>query len=84
LSKLTTALSIWDYHTSNAIETNNGNKNAGYEVDLDVTWKHSENVSVAAGVGSFQPGGAINEAVATATKSVNPATLGYAELHVKF
>ena len=57
-----------------------GNKFIGNEYDLDLTWAHSENVSVSAGVGTFQPGNFVK-----ATQGVNsPATLGYTDFSVKF
>ncbi len=70
-----------------------GNKHLGSEIDLDLTWKHSENVSFSTGWGSFLPGGIIKEAVQSAAGSggspatgtgVSPATLAYFDVRVKF
>jgi len=84
LSKLTAGVSWWNYRYQNqaAVPAGaKGNKFQGNEYDLDLTWAHSENVSVSAGVGSFQPGRAYIVANATA---VSPATLGYADFNIKF
>jgi hypothetical protein len=89
LSKLTASLSWWNtraqnetaYQVATAAKTN-GDVMLGNEYDLDLTWKHSENVSVSAGAGSFQPGSAykaVNLGVAN-----SPATLCYADFNVKF
>jgi hypothetical protein len=85
LSKLTVGGSWWNYRYQNAadplVATNaKGNKFIGNEYDLDLSWAHSENVTVSAGVGSFQPGGAIKVQVV----ANNPATLCYTDVSVKF
>jgi hypothetical protein len=54
----------------------NGNSHIGAELDVDVTWTHSENVSFAAGWATFQPGGALYEAVKTANLAANGNFLG--------
>lgn len=85
LSKLTIALSGWNYRlqTANGIPTAQaGNKFLGNEYDLDLSWAHSENVTVSAGVGDFQPGR--NLILATVGGHASPARLGYADLSVKF
>lgn len=88
LNKLTAALSYWNYHVQNATALQNqvpgniqGNKALGSEYDLDLTWQHSENVSVSAGAGIFNPGSAY---VVTQGPAVNTARVGYAEAHLKF
>lgn len=84
LNKLTAGVSWWNYRMQNQAGVPagaKGNKFLGNEYDLDLTWAHSENVSVSAGVGSFQPGRAYIVANAT---GINPATLGYADFNVKF
>jgi hypothetical protein len=75
----------------------NGNKHIGAELDVDVIWTHSENVAFATGWGTFQPGGLIQQAAqndtATSTSApasqksqqpVNPVTLAYFDVRVKF
>ncbi len=83
LTKLTAGLSWWNlrHQTANNLSAAAaGNKFIGNEYDLDLTWAHSENVSVSAGVGTFQPGNFVK-----ATQGVNsPATLGYTDFSVKF
>ena len=85
LSKLTAGVSAWNYRFQNAADANviaaKGNKGIGTEFDLDLTWAHSENVSVSAGVGSLQPGRAIRD---QKTSGVSPATLAYTDFSVKF
>ena len=84
LSKLTAGVSAWNYRFQNAADaavvTGKGNKGIGTEFDLDLTWAHSENVSVSAGVGSLQPGRNIRDQ----KPAVNPATLAYTDFSVKF
>jgi hypothetical protein len=88
LSKLTAGISVWNFRrqTANGVATiNAGNKNLGNEYDLDLTWAHSENVSVSAGVGDFQPNRGITIAAGTLNAGhVSPARLGYADLSIKF
>ena len=88
LSKLTAGISAWNYRrqTANGVATANaGNKNLGNEYDLDLTWAHSENVTVSVGAGDFQPNAGITVADAAANGgSVSPARLGYADLSIKF
>jgi hypothetical protein len=93
LSKLTVGLSAYDYRVTTAYgvpTANRGNKFLGREYDLDLTWAHSENVSVSAGAGDFQPGRAIivgnvnNNLGAGASQGVASARLCYADLSVKF
>lgn len=89
LSKLTAGLSWWNYRAQNESALNNGaglpgpqgNVFLGNEYDLDLTWKHSENVSVSAGVGDLQPGRAV---IASNGPAVSPATLCYADFAIKF
>jgi len=83
----TIALSGWNYRlqTANGVTAvRAGNKFLGNEYDLDLTWAHSENVSVSAGVGDFQPGRNLILAAQNATGHASPARLGYADLSVKF
>jgi hypothetical protein len=82
LSKLTAGLSYWNYRAQSVAPSPNGNTGIGSEYDLDLSWAHSENVTVSAGVGSFQPGRVIRDSLAAT--GVNPTTLGYADLSVKF
>jgi len=112
-NKFQLALSYWDFRLhrftdtpvpNNANGTNNnfadgGNSHIGSEFDVDVTWTHSENVSFGAGWATFQPGGAIYNAVANAnaasattnapgpntpSQGVNPANLTYFDVRLKF
>lgn len=105
-NKLTAGVSFWDYRSQTSGNPVNGlpvvggaqapfggNKHIGSEVDLDLAWQHSENVSLGAGVGDFQPGGMIKNlnngtvvsgAAATSGQPTNPALLGYFDVRVKF
>lgn len=83
LAKLTAGLSWWNYRVQNAAglpAAAKGNKFLGNEYDLDLNWAHSENVSVSAGVGSFQPG----RAYIVSQTAISPARLCYADFNVKF
>ncbi|HXS99387.1 MAG TPA: hypothetical protein VN915_01815 [Elusimicrobiota bacterium] len=87
LSKLTAGLSWWNYRlqTSNGVPTGrSGNRALGNEYDLDLSWAHSENVLVSAGVGEFQPGGNLIRAGIASNGTISSARLGYADLSVKF
>jgi hypothetical protein len=104
VSKLTAGVSYWTYSfatrpggTNLGTPTNTaGQKRIGSEVDLDLTWAHSENVTLGAGAGQFFPGGFIKETIqsrnaavvtgpsANSQRGVNPAYLGYFDVRVKF
>lgn len=98
VSKLTVGLSYWDFWiqrfaTGAGAPPLAGNKHIGTEVDVDLEWKHSDNVSLGAGVGTFQPGGLIKEQVQSANilgsnpnsqRGVNPVNLAYMDVRVKF
>ena len=99
LSKLTAGLSYYNYrlqsqananlatNTLTGLANQGGSKAFGGEYDLDLTWQHSENVSVAAGMGSFQPGSAIghvNHQLAATAGSVSPVTMCYMDFGFKF
>ncbi|MDE2038790.1 MAG: hypothetical protein KGO96_08045 [Elusimicrobia bacterium] len=98
LDRLTVGLSLWDFNaqTTNAVsvDTNlGGNKHLATELDLDATWKHSENVSFGTGVAMAQPGGAVKAALqstdpttvsAASGIGVSNAYLGYFDVCVKF
>ncbi len=92
-SKLTVALSYWDYRYQTSPLTPNGasagfvgNKHLGSEGDLDLDWKHSENVSIAAGGGEFFPGGVVyqlNQGTPQ-VQGTNPAWAAWFDVHVQF
>ncbi|HAM35613.1 MAG TPA: hypothetical protein DEB40_03505 [Elusimicrobia bacterium] len=98
VSKLTAGVSYWDFKffrmtktaTAPGVQDGQGNRHIGSEIDLDAEWKHSENVSFRAGVGTFQPGGFIKEykrgitRPAEAQDSENPALLSYFDVAIKF
>jgi hypothetical protein len=88
LEKLTVGLSVWNYRAQNETALNigsnpgpKGNVILGTEYDLDLGWKHSENVMVNAGVGDLQPGNAVR---VTNGGAVSPVTACYADFSVKF
>lgn len=88
LNKLTAGVSWWNYRAQNATAlqvassgNTQGNKFLGNEYDLDLSWAHSENVTVSAGAGSFQPGRVY---IVTNGSTINPATLYHADVAVKF
>jgi hypothetical protein len=104
-NKFQLALSYWDFRLHRfadlpyATPAYDGNSHIGSEFDVDMTWTHSENVSFGAGWATFQPGGAIYNAVNDANRvaattnapgpntfgqGVNPANLTYFDVRVKF
>lgn len=97
VNKLTAGLSVYDYNfyatPGHRGVHANGNRHIGSEVDLDAEWKHSENVSLMATVGRFQPGGYVNEVqqsrevisgTANSGNGVNPAYLYAFDVKIKF
>ena len=91
-TKLTVTAGYWDYRqqttplTANfAQPALNGNKHLGSEADLDLDWKHSENVSFDAGTGKFFPGGVVYETHRlTSGLGVNPAWAAWFDVHILF
>lgn len=93
INKLTAGVSWYNFRfhrftqTPGVVVAGGGNKQIGSEADLDLEWKHSENVSLMGGVGTFQPGGYIKEikrTQGTGQNPVSPATLAYFDVRVKF
>jgi hypothetical protein len=93
LAKLSTGISLYDYRyqtlgSNSAFGTPaaaSGNKHIGSEVDINVAWAHSDNVSFGVAIGTFQAGGAIINAANTTNDHRNsPATLAQANASVKF
>lgn len=96
--KLMIALAWWNFRTqTGAIPTVSGgarpyggNRTIGSELDLDLTWKHSDNVSVGAGVARFWAGSVIRDAIANpagagaAGSGNNPVSLVYADARIKW
>ncbi|MBI5623222.1 MAG: hypothetical protein HY924_05530 [Elusimicrobia bacterium] len=74
--------------------TGRGQRHIGSELDLDLTWKHSDNVTFQAGVASFRPGKYIQEVIRDQYNAVtlapgsrvsaNPTILAYGDMHIKF
>ncbi len=74
--------------------TGQGNKHIGSELDLDLTWKHSDNVTLGAGVASFKPGKYIQSIIRDASDAAvagsgtrvafNSAVLAYGDVKVRF
>ena len=84
LSKLTVALSFWHFRAQSGndlLPAAKGNKFLGNEYDLELTWAHSENVSVSAGFGDFQPGRAL---IVSGAGAINPATMCTTNVSIKF
>ena len=97
LSKLTAGVSWYDYHyesvagmrayavTLPGVPANfTGSNQIGNELDIDLTWQNSENVSVSAGYGTFQADGFIKDVKQANRVGNNPATLLYADASIKF
>ena len=71
-------------------------KNLGNEIDFDLTWKHSENVTFSGGVAGFYAGTFIKNLVADQVSNVNsaagrassvannPAIVAFGDVRVKF
>ncbi|MEK7859274.1 MAG: hypothetical protein AAB320_09055 [Elusimicrobiota bacterium] len=99
VNKLTVGASYWDFKLQSRVFGPNtnpialGNKNIGSEADLDFSWAHSENVTLALGGGMFFPGGLIKEQIQTnningtnpnSQKGNSPAQLAYFDVRVKW
>ncbi|MBI5631117.1 MAG: hypothetical protein HY921_09560 [Elusimicrobia bacterium] len=99
LAKLTAGLSYWDFSAQKLLTAEGnrrplgGNKHVGSEVDLDFEWKHSDNIGLGFGWGTYQPGGLIKEGnqsvaagggTAVSQQPTNPATLAYMDMRVRF
>lgn len=99
VNKLTAGLSFWDFRrhraTSgpNTAPANMGQKHFGSEIDLDLTWDHSDNVQFGVGAGRFMPGQYIHTdrqattglfASANSQRGVNPAYAGYFDVKIKW
>ncbi|MBI4376552.1 MAG: hypothetical protein HY549_08890 [Elusimicrobia bacterium] len=88
-NKLTAGLSYWDFRFQKRplAAAAAGNRHIGSEVDLDLTWMHSENVSLSAGFASFQPGGFIkttNRDSGLPVRGTDPASLWYMDARLRF
>jgi hypothetical protein len=100
-NKLTVGLGLWDFRTQtsgspeNAEPQFSGNRHIGSEVDLDVNWAHSENVTFGAGLARFWAGGLIQDAIqstnpgsssASANSGIGVSTvnMAYASARIKF
>lgn len=96
-NKATLGVSYWDFRfhrwnktpAQKTTEPYLGNSHIGSEIDVDLTWAHSENVGFGTGWASFQPGGAIYETVTpsggSATgRGVSPVTVVYFDTRVRF
>lgn len=92
ISKLTAGVSYWDYHYQSALGEAQeigsaaavGNKHIGSELDVNLSWKHSDNVAFNVGWGQFWTGGAINNFNGAAHTGTSPVTLFSAGTSVKF
>lgn len=99
VNKLTAGLSFWDFRRHRATfgpntePTNMGQKHFGSEIDLDLTWDHSDNVQFGVGAGRFMPGQYIHTdrqattglfASANSQRGVNPAYAGYFDVKIKW
>lgn len=95
-NKATLGVSWWDFriHRWTKIPGQNdhpyhGNTHIGGELDVDLTWAHSENVGFSMGWANFQPGGLIYEAVtpnggSANGRGVNPVQVAYFDTRVRF
>lgn len=69
-------------------------RHIGNEINIDLTWKHSDNVTFKSGVASFRPGKYIQEVIRDQYNAAglgqgsrianNPAILAYADMTIKF
>ncbi|MBI5200207.1 MAG: hypothetical protein HY925_01360 [Elusimicrobia bacterium] len=92
--KSTLGVSYWDFNYQRATQvgatpaTAVGNRHIGSELDVQLDWAHSENVMLSGGWATFAPGGFIKESVRAASGGagvgVNPATMLFADVSVKF
>jgi hypothetical protein len=99
VDQLTVGAQLWDFrlqrndNATNTIGTaaaqgTSGNKHIGTELDLTANWRHSENVSLAAGWARFWTGGAIKElnrsGQGATPRGDSPATFIHTDISIKF
>ncbi len=95
LSKLTMGVAYWDYYFQSALGEQEelgttaaaGNKHIGSEADVNLTWKHSDNVAFNVAAGEFWAGGAVNGmnlSSGSRTGGASTATLFSFDTSVKF
>ncbi len=85
LPKLTAGIAYWDYGYQTVAGTPagvKGNTHIGSELDLNASWAQSHNVALNGSIGTFQPGGAIDNL--NAGHGTSPAFLADANVSVKF
>lgn len=94
-NKLTVGASYWNFRYAKATSRVGANaaqlsgaKEIGSEMDLTFDYKHSDNVMVNLGLGTFQPGKYIKESAkltaANPARAVNPVTMVMGDVSVKF
>ena len=86
VSKLTVGAQFYRYAMHRVAPNAAGTKtsrNIGSEVDVTGEWKHSENVSLKATAGTFQPGAFVRDTKG-ANAAVNPAVMLAGDVSIKF
>lgn len=86
VNKLTVGAAFYRYAFHRVAPNAGGTKtsrNIGSEIDVTGEWKHSENVSLKATAGTFQPGAYIAD-VKGANAALNPAVMLAGDVSIKF
>ncbi|MBI2386650.1 MAG: hypothetical protein HYV14_11620 [Elusimicrobia bacterium] len=87
LNKLTVGAAFYRYAFHRVAPFNaagtKSSRNIGSEVDVTGEWKHSENVSLKATAGTFQPGAAVRD-FRGANAATNPAVMLAGDVAIKF
>lgn len=86
LNKLTVGAAFYRYAMHRVAPHTDGQKysrNIGSEIDVTGEWKHSENVSLKATAGTFQPGAAVRD-FRGANAATNPAVMLAGDVAIKF
>ncbi|MDO8757101.1 MAG: hypothetical protein Q7J64_03735 [Elusimicrobiota bacterium] len=86
VSKLTVGAAFYRYAYHRVAPNANGlksSRNIGSEIDVTGEWKHSENVSLKATAGTFQPGAAMYD-FRGPNAAVNPAVMLAGDVSIKF
>lgn len=86
VNKLTVGAAFYRYAYHRVAPNTTGlksSRNIGSEIDVTGEWKHSENVSLKATAGTFQPGAAIRD-FRGANAATNPAVMLAGDVAIKF
>src|SRR5262249_40565560 len=87
-NRATLSAAWWEYRFQRQLSNSyDGIKHIGAELDIDLTWVHSDYVTFAGGWANFQPGGVFYQAAraqGAGVQGLNPITQWHFDARVKF